>query len=249
MTRSRTLIWDGCVNVRDLGGHPTANGETRFGRIVRADLIRRLSDDGWEALLAYGVRSIVDLRHQQEVDADEPPHELAVDVVHVPLFPDPASPDWPEIDVIGRKAGVGAPGTRAVYGELLRRFPDRMAAAVSAVADAPEGGVVVHCMAGKDRTGLVTALLLRLAGVPSEAIGEDYAVTEINLREATERWIAEAQTDEERDFRRRVSGTPAEAMVGVLEELEERHGDVGAYLQAGGATPAAIGAVRARLLE
>jgi protein tyrosine/serine phosphatase len=104
-------------------------------------------------------------------------------------------------------------------------------------------------MAGKDRTGLVTALLLRLAGVPREAVGDDYAVTEINLREATERWIAEAQTDEERDFRRRVSATPAEAMVGVLEELEERHGGVDAYLLAGRATRGDLDTARARLLE
>ncbi len=247
--RDRTLAWDGCVNVRDLGGHPTEDGrETRFGRVVRADLIRRLSDVGRQALVSYGVRTIVDLRHQGELEADAP-YELQVDVEHVPLFPDPASPDWLEIDELYRRAGVGAAGTRAIYGELLRRFPDRMAAAISAVARAPEGGVVVHCRAGKDRTGLVTALLLRLAGVPRDEIGADYAVTEANLRPELDAWIAAAETEEEREWRTLASAIPAEAMIGVLEDLEASEGSVEAYLRTGGATDDDLRAVRARLLD
>jgi protein-tyrosine phosphatase len=248
--RSRDLVWDGCLNVRDLGGHPTEDGrETRFGRIVRADLIRRLSEEGWNALVDYGVRSIVDLRHQEELDADEPPRELPVGVEHVPLFPDPASHHWPEIDALARPAGAGAPGTRVVYRELLRRFPDRMASAVTAVATAPEGGVVVHCMAGKDRTGLLTAVLLRLAGVSRADIGEDYAITEINLREDLDRWIAGADTADDREWRRLISMAPAEAMVDVLEELEAAHGGVEGYLRTAGADEAVFASVRARLLD
>jgi protein tyrosine/serine phosphatase len=249
VTRVRDLVWDGCQNVRDLGGHPTEDGrETRFGRVVRADLIRRLSDDGWATLTEYGVRTIVDLRHEEELEAD-PPHELPVAVEHVPLFPDPASARWPEIEALGRRAGPGAPWIRVVYGELLARFPERMAAAVSAVARAPDAGVVVHCMAGKDRTGLVTAVLLSLAGVPREEIGTDYAVTEANLAEDIAQWIDEAETDEDRDWRRRIGVAPAEAMVGVLDDLEAKHGAVETYLLAGGSSADDLVAVRSRLLD
>ena len=246
--RPRDLVWDGCLNVRDLGGHPTADGrETQFGRIVRADLIRRLSDDGWAALVEYGVTTIVDLRHDEELEAD-PPRELPVKVEHVPLFPDPASHHWPEIDALGAVAGPGAPWTRVVYRELLERFPERMAAAVTAVAQAPQGGVVVHCMAGKDRTGLVTALLLSLAGVPRAEVADDYAVTEVNLADELARWIDDAETEEDRDFRRRIGGAPAAAMEGVLDDLDARHGGVDAYLRAAGVEQDDLDAVRARLL-
>src|SRR5919204_1655163 len=84
MQRSRDLVWEGLLNVRDLGGHSTEDGgETRFGSVVRADSVRRLSNDGWAALVDYGVKTIVDLRANEELEAD-PPAELPVEVLHVP---------------------------------------------------------------------------------------------------------------------------------------------------------------------
>ena len=83
---TRTLAWEGLLNVRDLGGHPIEDGgETRWGAVVRADNVRRLTDAGWRALVDYGVRSVVDLRFHEEL-AEDPPRELPVDVVHVSLF-------------------------------------------------------------------------------------------------------------------------------------------------------------------
>jgi protein tyrosine/serine phosphatase len=167
------LVWDGLLNVRDLGGHATVDGgHTRFGAVVRADSVRRLSDDGWRALVAYGIGTIVDLRFHSELAAD-PPRDLPVEVVHVPVFPEPESHHWPEIDAIGHGAHDVAAGTGAVYLALLERGRPRFAEAIAAVAEAPGGGVVVHCTAGKDRTGLVSALLLRLAGVGRADAGVD----------------------------------------------------------------------------
>ena len=82
----RDLVWDGCLNVRELGGLPTGDGgETRFGAVVRADSVRQLSDDGWQALVDHGIRTVVDLRGHDE-RAEDPPAELPVEVVHVPFF-------------------------------------------------------------------------------------------------------------------------------------------------------------------
>jgi protein-tyrosine phosphatase len=245
---TRTLAWDGCVNVRDLGGHPTADGgTTRFGAVVRADSIRQLSDAGWEALLAYGSSRIVDLRVHSELAAD-PPRDLAVEVLHVPLLPELDEPVWAEIDEIGDGAPDATSATQAVYLEFLERFSSRFGQAIAAVADAPAGTVVVHCLGGKDRTGLVVALLLRLAGVGLEAIGEDYALSGPNLRELVDGWIAEAEDDLERRRRTRIGEAPAAAMVGVLEELERRYGSVPDYLRAAGVAPDRLDAVSARLL-
>jgi hypothetical protein len=78
-----TLAWEGCLNVRDLGGHPTEDGgETHFGAVVRVDNVRQLTAAGWQALLGYSVRRIVDLRWQHERDED-PAGDVPVDVVHV----------------------------------------------------------------------------------------------------------------------------------------------------------------------
>ena len=243
---NRDLVWDGLLNVRDLGGHPTEDGgETRFGEIVRADTVRRLSQDGWQALLDYGIRTIVDLRTDGELQAD-PPAELPVSAVHVP-FLEEDDRVFREVDEAAAAAPDQAASTRAVYLIFLERFRANVAAAITAIAEAPEGGVVVHCMGGKDRTGLATALLLRMAGVGIDEIAADYALSEERLKPRHDAWIAEAETEAERERLRRIAATPAESMVDVLEELERRYGSVEEYLRAGGA-PADIGErVRARL--
>jgi protein-tyrosine phosphatase len=245
--RERHLAWDGCLNVRDLGGHPTGDGgATRFGSIVRADSIRQLSEAGWEELVDYGVVTIVDLRGGDELAAD-PPAELPVHVVHVPFFTDDEEA-WAEIEAAGTAAPSAAAATRDVYLVFLERFRVNVAAAVVAVAWAPSGTVLVHCVGGKDRTGLLTALLLRLAGVGHADIAADYALSEQRLRPRHDAWLAEAETEEERQRIRRISATPAEAMTGVLEELERRYGSVEAYLQAGGVMEAELDRIRERLV-
>lgn len=245
--RNRNLAWDGCVNVRDLGGHRTQDGsETRFGAIVRADSARQLSDEGWTAAVAYGIRTVLDLRFQSELEAD-PPRELPVETVHLPLLGDPSSPHWPEIDAIGDAAGDPRAATRAVYLEFLERFRENFGAAITTVARAREGGVLVHCQGGKDRTGLVSALLLRLAGVPAKDVAGDYAVSAANLAPLLAGWIAEGEDERERARRRRIAASPAEAMLDVLAELARRYGDERGYLRAAGVSDGDLVRARARL--
>jgi protein-tyrosine phosphatase len=247
LLRSRDLVWDGVLNVRDLGGHPTVDGEeTQFGRIVRADNIRRLSDEGWKALVAYGIRTIVDLRTKDELAADAPA-ELPVEVVHVPFMVD--SPEiFQAAETASAKATDVAEATREVYLIFLEGFRPNVANVIRTIAEAPEGAVLVHCAGGKDRTGLTVAILLRIAGVGLEDIAADYALSEERLRPRHERWFADAEDEAELKRLRRITATPAAAMVGVLEELERRYGSVEGFLRAGGA-PEDIGErVRARLL-
>lgn len=218
MPRSRDLDWDGCLNVRDLGGHRTEDGgETRYDAVVRADSIRQLTDEGWAAAVDYGVRTVVDLRMDVELEAD-PPAELPVDVVHVPIFQDGDEEAFVEVEAAATAAPDYVAATREVYLVFLERFRDNVAGAIAAVARAPEGAVVVHCMGGKDRTGLVTA------------------ICEERLQPRHAAWLEEAGTEAERERIRRIAATPAESMVGVLDELERRYGSVEAYLRAGGLT-------------
>ena len=242
----RELRWDGCLNVRDLGGHATEDGGvTRFGAVVRADSVRQLTDDGWRALVDYGVRTLVDLRSDRE-RADDPPGDIPVDVVHVDVLVENEEVAA-EVEERSAAAPDGATATRDVYMVFLERYPENFARAVVEVANAPEGGVLVHCVGGKDRTGLVVAMLLRLAGVSADAVAVDYALSEERLRPRHDQWLAEAATEAERERIRRIAVTPPEAMLGVLQELDRRHGGIPGYLRAGGATEADIERAAARL--
>ena len=247
---SRLLSWDGCLNVRDLGGHHlVAGGSTRYGRIVRADSVRQLTDDGWDALVAYGVRTVVDLRMPSEREEDSP-GDPPVEVVHAPFLREREQAEWDEIHAIGAAAGDDhVAGTRDVYLALLDSSREEVAAALTAVAAASEGGVLVHCQAGKDRTGLVTALLLDLAGAERRSIADDYALSGTMLAEMLADWVDEASDDAERARRTRLSATPAAAMLEVLRELDARHGGARGFLLAAGATEADLDRVAGRLLD
>jgi protein tyrosine/serine phosphatase len=248
----RDLVWDGCLNVRDLGGLPTAGGgETRYGAVVRADSVSQLSDAGWRALVDYGIRTVLDLRGDHERE-DDPPADLPVEVVHVP-FMEANEAEWEEIGEELEAATAAAPdvaaSTREAYLIFLERFKPNVAAAVRAVANAPEGGVVVHCVGGKDRTGLLSAFLLHLAGVADEEIASDYALSEERLRPRHEAWFEAADSEEELERLRRIAQTPAASMVGVFAELERRYGSVEAFLLDAGVTEGELAAVWARLRD
>jgi protein tyrosine/serine phosphatase len=244
--KSRDLAWDGCLNVRDLGGHTTEDdGETRYGAIVRADSLYQLTEGGWRSLVEYGIRTVVDLRMDEEREQDPPPG-APVDLLHISLFDDDKEV-FEEVDAAAEAAPDVASATRDVYVLFLEHFKANVATAIRAVANAPEGGVVVHCMGGKDRTGLVTALLLELAGVDKEQIAADYALSEERLRPRHELWFAEAETQAERRRLERIAQTPAASIVGVFEELERRYGSAEGYLRDAGVSDDDLARARARL--
>jgi protein-tyrosine phosphatase len=239
LRRSRTLLWAGCCNVRDLGGLPLEDGaETQFGAVVRADDVSLLSRQGWSAAADYGVVRIIDLRHE------DPPYASAIDLVRVPLF-DAAS----LIEADELLADVDDPVTwrRRNYLFLLDRFRTNFARAISQVASAPDGAVLIHCAGGIDRTGLVAALLLRVAGVGREAIAQDYAQSAVGWADAMEPWIAEAPDAAERRKRTLLSIISAQTMEEVLAELEREHGSTHEFLLSAGVDRAALELVRERL--
>jgi protein-tyrosine phosphatase len=245
--RERALAWEGCLNVRDLGGHPTEDGgETLWDRVIRADSVHSLTDQGWEALAADGVATIVDLRSHGE-RADDPPRDLDLDVVHVPLLAEEGDPVYRKIDAVAKTAVEGAHATRLFYLEVLRRWNTRFAEAISAVAAAQPGAVVVHCAVGKDRTGLISALLLRVAGVSIRDIADDYALSSPNLEPRWRPWVDEAADEPQREHRLRMVASPARSMLGVIDALEAEHGSIAEYLRSAGLDATTVASARARL--
>ena len=243
---TRDLLWDGCLNVRDLGGLPTEDGgSTRFGSVIRADSIGLLTSDGWQALLATGVRRIVDLRSQVEID-DDPPRGADVEVVHVPVLDHFDEENWEEIRALSEAAPSHAAATELVYLRFLAHCRPSFVTAIEAVATAP-GLVVFHCHGGKDRTGLVAAILLRLASVSVDVIADDYALSEVRLEPRHRRWLADAQDDAERARIERISATPRDAIKAVLDVVDETYGGADRYLLDGGLPPDVLEAARSLL--
>ncbi|WP_432825219.1 tyrosine-protein phosphatase [Dactylosporangium sp. CA-092794] len=213
------LHWPDCRNVRDLGGLPTADGGTvRERALVRSDSPHRLTAEGLAALRAHGVRRVIDLRGTAEAAAL--PSVLSGEELYrlmpfVDEVNDPAR-DLPDL----------APIADVYKASIIGNAP-HIAAAVGAVADAPAGAVLVHCAAGQDRTGLLVAVLLRLAGVADEVIAADYAYSAVC-------WERPGECE------------PA-TIRAALARIDEAYDDVPDYLLAHGVTTAQLQAVRDRL--
>jgi hypothetical protein len=236
MTDDRRLEWDGCFNVRDLGGLPTTDRRViRRGAIVRADKLTGLTVAGWAALVAHGVRTAVDLRNpiEHQLDAATRPSDLTT--ISLPLEDLTDTAFWERWRPVS--------GTPLYYAAFLEHAQPRIAAVLAAIAEAEPGGVVVHCAAGRDRTGLVTLVLLSALGVPPEVIIADYALSADGLRRRSAS-LGHADEDITAQAHLRQAGTTTAAtLTSVLAGL-----DVEAYLRAGGLTDPQRTALRARLL-
>lgn len=171
----RTLNWDGLRNVRDLGGLPTPlsqTGETAWGRIARGPRRELLTEAGWSTAMAWGLRSVVDLRSAEEVGKRRSDPEASLpDAVTVTLAPteDQAHPEF-------RAACLPILDSPEYWQHNVRILPSYVRGALAAIASSPPG-VLVHCAGGRDRTGMVTALLLANAGVRGDHIVADYELS------------------------------------------------------------------------
>lgn len=238
MTDARHLDWHGCFNARDLGGIRTVDGRlTRRGALVRADTPEGLTASGWSALLAYGIRTIVDLRNDDERGADLAARPPDIATVHLPLDGIEHSEFW--------DLWAGGPqfATPLYYGPHIERFPERSGRVISAIANAEPGGVLFHCIGGRDRSGQIAMLLLALVGVAAEHIAADYALSAERLR-ARHAHLGEKDQGPAIDEFLAAQGTSTrEAIVTTLSSL-----NLDAFRSAGGVTED-LAALRARLLE
>jgi protein-tyrosine phosphatase len=240
---TRRLAWEGCLNARDLGGYPAAGGgQTRWGAVVRSDSPAALTEAGRAALAEYGVRAIIDLRLAGEL-ADHPnpfaePSDHGIAYTNVSII-DPAAGFPPDTVTLAEN-----------YLWMLDRFAPQVAEAMTAIAGAPDGAVLIHCAAGKDRTGLISALLLGLVGVPAETIAADYALTAECLAPRDREWLENGPGERaEREALAARYAPTAEVMLEVLDRLADRYGGVEQYLTAAGVAPADLDRLRARLLD
>jgi protein-tyrosine phosphatase len=221
----RVLVWEGCTNVRDLGGLGTCDGRTtRWGAVVRSDSPAKLTATGWSALYAYGIRTIISLRTYGVTEDDLNIPLRHPDLVTVQV----AIEDITDTEFVRQWVTTNLWGTPLYYKDALWRWPERHAAAISAIARASPGGVLFHCTRGNDRTGIIALLLLALVGVTLDEIVADY----------------ELSPDPQRDeLLEREHASVREAILNALAGL-----NIGSYLGMGGASQDDLAAVRRRLL-
>ena len=203
---------------------------------MRSDSMAHLTPVGRAAMVAYGVTMVIDLRTDAELQSAPNPCADTAGLAyrHLPLVDD---------------SGMVALGELA---EMFERYlwmldgrPEAFRAIFETVA-AADGAVVFHCFAGKDRTGLVAALLLGAAGVPNEAIAADFAETDAQLAVRYEEWLA-AAAPERRSEMRQDFRCPPERILGVMDHIQKRWGGVQGYMEATGMTPATVDRLRAKL--
>lgn len=239
---NRHIPLEGTHNVRDLGGYPHRGGGVTIWRaLLRADGLHHMTDASIVELAEMGVSTIIDLRGPNELAAHPNPFagHLRIRYHNVPLF-----------DALAPIATANTTFDMAArYRDAVDRCGDRIAEVLTAIAEAEAGAVVFHCTAGKDRTGIIAALLLLAAGVPQDVIVGDYALTTttasvllVQLRTAA---IANGATAE---IIERVLASEEQTMRQLLQHIEARHGGIDVYLVGIGLDRPAITKLRARLV-
>jgi protein-tyrosine phosphatase len=232
-----------------VGGYAAAAGRrTRWRALLRGDNLCWLKPAGRAALIEYGVRTIIDLRHPSEVG--RAPHPFAAESRRRgdPIYLNLPMSDWTDKSLRARIESAGT--NEEIYRIVLDRARLQVGRVVRAIADAQDGPVLVHCNAGKDRAGMIAGLALALAGVPAPTIAQDYALSGRLLKPYYAAVVKEVPTDPESLTRlaERMACRP-EAMLAMLAHLETEHGGVEAYLQAAGVATAEIERLRERLIE
>ena len=236
---SQFLTVHGLHNLRDVGGCATADGGTiRPGLVLRGGALGEITPDAHAAMAELGVRTIVDLREDTELaDLPESEYPTGLAAHRHPLYRGRIR--LGEIDELG-----------VLYAQILERCADQVVAALDLLAAPDALPALVHCSAGKDRTGLIIGVLLSVLGVPDEVVAEDYARSEeAYVGELRQRMIRKGLALGAKESRiEELMSCPPQTMRTVLDDLRAAHGSIEAYLIGSGLRPESLAALRERLV-
>jgi hypothetical protein len=242
----RHLPFEGCFNFRDIGGYQGVDGRTvRWGRYFRAGRQDRMTQNDLKRAAKLAVATQIDLRAPGEIrEAGRGPFEkLGATYEELPVIPAGGSM------VLNETVGLAISGDR--YLGYLDFEPTSMRSIFEILADAERHPVVVHCSAGKDRTGVITALTLSLLGVDRSVIEEDYTLTNRDVLRHVDFVERGPGLPEgmERDALIKMAGVPEDAIGVFLDGLQSEHGGPEGYLRSIGVDELTQDAIRAALLD
>jgi protein-tyrosine phosphatase len=236
LAEGRKIDMPGLFNLRDLGGYPTAAGELPWRRLFRSDGLHQLDPAGVAALGELGLRTIVDLRTHVEVEmAPSPLDRLTARHVHVSILGGDLEGLPLELD--------------AIYSFVVGQCGHAIADAIRPLCTGAGFPALLHCSAGKDRTGIVVAMILAVAGVPDEYIAADYALSAGYLD--PDRTAAIGQLQVSTGLGDKLTNdlilSPPRLILDVLDSARTSHGSVDGYLLAHGLDDADLAALRSAL--
>jgi protein-tyrosine phosphatase len=227
--RPRLVPLEGAQNFRDLGGYPTVDGRhTRWARVFRSDSLAALTEADLETLDELGLRLVCDFRGDAEVS--EEPNQLigraSVRYWHRPLGDANVQPaEWRRRFESGDLGDIDAAWLTRSYRGMIDGSAEALASLFRRLADPAEVPAVLHCTAGKDRTGVASAMLLLVLGVPREYVIEDYALTAHFTGDrirAAERFFEGRGIDPTKVTA--LMGSAPTTMAEALDHLDESHG-------------------------
>lgn len=244
METSARIPVPGTYNFRDVGGLPARTGTVRRGALYRSDGLHRLGEEGRAELLQLGVGVVIDLRDENEARLMPDDLEgLDLEVLRLPVF-----------EGSGASQGEAGITLEALYLRIVRQHSTVVVEALREIASAGDDrAVVVHCTAGKDRTGVVVALALLAAGVDRDAVLHDYAQTEMHLAgewlEGMVEMIGRYGVPDTPELRTLMGASPREALESALDDVERAHGSVRRYLLESGLDLEDLAALERLLIE
>jgi protein-tyrosine phosphatase len=208
---------------------------------VRSDNLQSLNTAGQEAMVSYGVTTVIDLRSESEVAKAPSPFAT-------PQSPDVQVPTYMHLPLIDDALMLKLGEASDMFDRYLMMLENRPAAfaGIFSTLTRTEGTVVFHCFAGKDRTGMVAAMSLALAGVDADTIAADYAETDSQMATRYEEWLAAATPEQLQDMRDDLR-CPPQRIIGVLDHLDKRWGGVEGYLEEAGLPTGDISALKEKL--
>lgn len=243
--RERRHAVAGLYNLRDTGGYRAAGGTSRWGKLLRSDALHRIDATGRDRLAEIGVAHIIDLRGGDErATAPSAVDGLEVTVHHLPVFDDadPAAQATTHVGLV--------PFYDHIVDERGAQLVDAIRVIIAADDD---DAVLVHCTAGKDRTGLVVAFALAAAGVDRDDVVADYAATAENLRgewsDAMTAVFEQRGIELTAGMVELITESPAEVLEALLERIDREHGSISAYLLAHGLTPTELERLTAVIID
>ncbi len=241
----RRIELTGVLNFRDVGGYPAAGGTVRWRSLFRSDALHLLDPAGVAAVAGLGLRTVVDLRSHAEVAIA--PSPVSGRVTHVPLLAELRA--LPAEAVVPQSPRGGLDLT-TIYRYFVDECGEQIAAAIAELCGDDATPALVHCSAGKDRTGVVIALILAVLGVPDEVIAADYALSAAYLDPLRTPAIGQLQvsTGLGDDLTSNLLRSPPELILTVLDMIRERGGSVYGYLRRYGLTEADVARLRSALI-